>query len=148
MCSASVDNKIYLAFLANIGLEKEPAHYDQASASSEWLNAMSQEIQALEENNTCEVVSLPAGKKLIGCKWVYKIKRKGDGRVDRYKARLVAKGYSQTEGVDYFESFSPVAKVVTVRLFIDIATLMCWDLHQLDVNNAFLRKCIKTSTRL
>lgn len=113
-------------------------HYNQASQSKEWVDAMNLELQALEDNHTWDLVVLPHDKRAIGCKWVYKIKRNPDGTVERYKARLVAKGFSQIEGVDYFDSFSPVAKLVTVRVLISIATMQGWELHQLDVNNAFL----------
>lgn len=77
---------------------------------------MQAEIAALEANQTWTLTPLPLGKKSIGCKWVYKIKYKPDSSVERYKARLVAKGYNQTEGLDYRETFAPVAKLVTMRV--------------------------------
>jgi hypothetical protein len=99
---------------------------------------MTAEIQALETNQTWCLTSLPHGKVPIGCKWVYKVKLRSDGTLERYKARLVAKGYNQQEGFDYFETFSPVAKFVTVRCLLAVAAVKGWVLYQLDVNNAFL----------
>jgi hypothetical protein len=116
----------------------EPSSFVQANKFPEWREAMQAELQALETNNTWILTSLPLGKQAIGCKWVYKVKLQSDGTLERYKARLVAKGYNQQEGLDYSETFSPVAKFTTVRLLLAIAAAKGWSLTQLDVNNAFL----------
>ena len=98
---------------------------------------MAAEIASLEANNTWTLTPLPVGKKPIGCKWVYKVKYKADGSIKRYKARLVVKGFTQ-KGVDYFETFSPVAKMVSVKVLLVVASIKGWFLSQLYVNNTFL----------
>jgi len=101
---------------------------------------MKLKIQALENNNTWQIVNLHEGKNTVRSKWVYKIKFQANREVERFKARLVAKGYSQREGLDYHETFSPVAKMVTVRSVIAITASQGWDLFQMDAFNAFLRR--------
>lgn len=89
--------------------------FKEANADTRWQEAMQQELQALESNETWELTQLPAGKRAIDCKWVYKTKYKQDGTVERLKARLVARGDRQIEGKDYKQTFSPVAKFATVE---------------------------------
>lgn len=125
-------------FSAQLSLFKEPNSFSEAAKHKVWRDAMFQELKALQENKTWSLVPLPPNKRPIGCKWVYKIKLNPDGTVERYKARLVAKGYSQVEGIDYRETFAPVAKLTTIRVLLGLAALRGWHLHQLDVNNAFL----------
>lgn len=100
-------------YTMQLSVLEEPKTYKQAVKSSAWIDAMNNELHALEQNKTWDIVELPPGKRPIGCKWVYKVKLKADGSLERYKARLVAQGFNQIEGVDYFDTFSPVAKVTS-----------------------------------
>ncbi|GJU56632.1 retrovirus-related pol polyprotein from transposon RE1 [Tanacetum coccineum] len=112
----------------------EPTSYQDACKSLEWVEAMEKELSALELNKTWELTELPANCKAISSKWVYKIKYHQDGSVEKYKARLVIRGFNQKEGIDYKHTFSPVAKLATVRVLIAIATAKGWPLHQLDAS--------------
>lgn len=126
------------AFLAAITSYDEPKHFNQAVKNPKWREAMQNEINALEKNETWTLEPLPPGKKVVDSKWVYKIKFKPNGEVERYKARLVAKGFTQVEGIDFHETFALVAKLVTIRCLVAVAVKQGWSIHQLDVNNAFL----------
>jgi hypothetical protein len=117
--------------------EVEPTCFEQAVGNPKWDNAMDEEMVALNANATWELVALPKDKKVIRCKWVYKVKHNANGSVSIYKARLVAKGYAQTYGIDYEKTYSPIAKMITIRTIIIMATTKGWSLHQMDVKNVF-----------
>jgi Reverse transcriptase (RNA-dependent DNA polymerase) len=120
-----------------------PEKLEEALKDHNWVKAMKLEMEALEKNDTWKLVTLPEGKKTVGCKWVYTIKYNTKGKIERYKARLVAKGYTQTYGVDFQETFSPVAKLNSVRVLLSLAANLDWPLHQFDVKNAFLHGDLK-----
>ncbi|KAL0404362.1 UNVERIFIED_CONTAM: Retrovirus-related Pol polyprotein from transposon RE1 [Sesamum radiatum] len=129
---------LHSCFVASLSNLQEPRSYKQASQSVDWKKAMQVELDALHQNDTWDITPLPKDKKAIGCRWVYKLKLKSDGTIDKHKARLVAKGYNQVEGIDYVDSFSSVAKAVTVRTLLAVTASKHWTLHHIDVNNAFL----------
>lgn len=116
----------------------EPTCVSQAIREPHWRHAMSKEFNALIRNGTWELVAPSHFQNLVGWKWVFRIKRKPNGNVDRYKARLVAKGFHQRPGIDYTETFSPVIKPTTIRVVLCLAITQGWPLRQLDINNAFL----------
>ena len=97
-----------------------------------------QEFTSLIENGTFEPVRLPTGRKTIGCRWVFKLKRKADGSIDRHKARLVAKGYSQRPGLEFSQVFAPTAKWADLRVILAITALEDLELHSLNISTAFL----------
>ena len=105
---------------------------------SKWMTAMECEIESIMKHNTWKLVPLPKDKKAIGCRWLFKIKRNADGSIDKYKARLCAKGYTQKSGVDFNETFAPVAKMTSIRVLLAIAAEMDLEIQQFDVNTAFL----------
>ncbi|GMP56667.1 hypothetical protein CsSME_00021073 [Camellia sinensis var. sinensis] len=128
----------FRAFTSSITEIPIPQNIQEAFKSPQWKAAVNEEVRALEKNGTWAITDLPRGKKPVGCKWIFTVKYKADGNVDRYKARLVAKGFSQSYGIDYQETFASVAKLNTVRVLLSLAANLDWSLHQLDVKNAFL----------
>ena len=128
----------YHAFVAQLSTIPEPKSYAEAVVHLEWQEAMRSELHALQANGTWSLTSLPSGKTPIGCRWVYKIKHHSNGSVERYKARLVAQGFTQMEGVDYHDTFSPTAKIIYVCCLLALTAAHGWSLHQMDVHNAFL----------
>ena len=103
-----------------------------------WKEAVNNEIESIMQNHTWELVDLPPGSKPLGYKWIFKRKMKADGSIDKYKARLVVKGYRQKEGLDYFDTYSPVTRITSIRMLIAIAALFNLEIHQMDVKTAFL----------
>ncbi|XP_070008355.1 uncharacterized mitochondrial protein AtMg00820-like [Nicotiana sylvestris] len=119
-------------FLTSFSADVEPSSFHQASKDDRWIEAMKFEIEALEQNNTWSVVDLPVGKIPIECKWVCKIKYNADYTIERFNARLASKGFTQHEGLNFHDTFSPVAKMTTVRAVIATAALKHWPIFQMD----------------
>ncbi|RVW31427.1 Retrovirus-related Pol polyprotein from transposon RE1 [Vitis vinifera] len=135
------DNALFAkcrAFTTNLDRIQIPKNIQEALEMLEWKEAVIEEIRALEKNETWEVMNLPRGKKPVGCKWVFTVKYKADGTVERYKARLVAKGFTQTYDIDYTETFAPVAKLNTIRVLLSLVANLDRPLLQFDIKNAFL----------
>eukprot|EP00253_Pinus_taeda_P011559 PITA_11559 len=116
----------------------DPVHFEEAIKDKKWIEAMDDEINAIERNKTWDLVELPKGKEVIGVKWVYKTKSNDEGKIERHKARLVVKGYKQQYGRDYEETFAPVARMEIVRAMLSIEAQNKWKVYQMDVKSAFV----------
>ena len=116
----------------------EPAGVAEAMKEQKWKSAMEEELQMIEKYQTWKLVERPQNKNVIGVKWVFRTKLNADGTVNKHKARLVGKGYAQVFGIDFSETLAPVARLVTIRLLLAIATQKGWKVFQLDVKSAFL----------
>eukprot|EP00253_Pinus_taeda_P007619 PITA_07619 len=126
------------SLLAQVSANYDPNTFAEASGHPNWDVAMNEEYRSLLANDTWDLIPLPKGRKLVRCKWVYITKYEPDGKVDKHKACLVAKGFSQVEGIDYTETFSPVTKMNSVRLVLSLIASFKWEVHQMDVKSAFL----------
>ena len=107
----------------------EPHIYREAHIDPLWQQAMNEELDALHKRNTWDIVDLPPGQSVVGCRWVYKIKTKADGSVERYKARLVVKSFTQEYGIDYEETFAPISRLTSVTCLIVVAAIRHWSLY-------------------
>jgi hypothetical protein len=137
-------DEIYLNMVelyTSINLPLEPKNYAEAikfENAERWNEAMKAEIKSLEDRGTWEIIDEPKDKPIVSCKWVYKVKIDSNGNVARHKARLVARGFSQTQGVDYKETFAPVTRLETIRMMFALAVEKDWEIRQVDVKNAYL----------
>ena len=126
---------------SDLGIENDPVTFSQAMNdvnSDKWLEAMKDELKSMVQNEVWDLVELPEGHQKVGCKWVFKTKRDSRGNLERYKARLVAKGFTQKDGVNYKETFSPVSKKDSFRIIMALVAHYDLELHQMDVKTAFL----------
>ena len=103
-----------------------------------WKEAVNDEMESIISNRTWKLVDLPLGCKTIGYKWVLRKKLKPDGSIDKFKAKLVAKGFKQKTNLDFFDTFSPVTRITSIKLLIAIAAIFYLKIHQMDVKTAFL----------
>ena len=127
----------------NVNLESDPhwipTTWQQALKHPKWRAAMLAEINSQLDNRTWDLKAITENMNIVGCRWIFTIKYKPNGDIDRYKARLVAKGYNQQPGIDFTETYSPVIKSTTIRLVLGLAVNKDWPVRQIDVNTAFLQ---------
>lgn len=136
LCTRFSDS--YKEFLSKITVVRETRSLAEAMLYQEWCDAMGLEITTLEKNRTWDLTNLSFGKKAIDIKWIFMIKYNADGTIARYKAHLVALGNRQEEGLDYAETFALVSKMKTVQSFLKVYAARKWELHQMDIYNAFV----------
>jgi len=116
----------------------EPQNVKEACKDERWVKAMDEELEKIEKNNTWELVPRPKDKNVIGTKWIFKNKMNENGEVIRNKARLVSKGYAQQEGIDFEETFAPIARLEAIRMFLSLSSFQKFKVFQMDVKSTFL----------
>jgi hypothetical protein len=122
-------------------IDEDPRTFKEAMSSQDvafWKEAIQDEMDSIMGNNTWILTDLPKGCKPLGCRWIFKKKMNVDGSIDKFKARLVIQGFRQKEGIDYFDTYAPVARISTIRLLIAVASIHNLVIHQMDVKTAFL----------
>ncbi|RVW95350.1 Copia protein [Vitis vinifera] len=135
MSQNSKDNELNLPIAKRKGI---PNNIQEALKISKWNTIIEEEIRALEKNRTWELIELLEGKSPVKSKWIFTIKYKANGSVDRYKARLIAKGFTQSHEIEHQETLAPMAKLNTIHVLLSLVVNRDWPLHQLDLKNAFL----------
>jgi hypothetical protein len=123
-------------------INEEPTTFEEIVQKKNWKEAMTEEYQSIMKNDVWEIVPRPKEKSVVTSKWVYKIKHAVDGSIEKYRERFVSKGFSQKEGEDYDETFSPVSIYTSIRAIMSFVASMGWSLHQMDVKITFLNETI------
>ena len=124
-------------------IKSEPSSFEEAAQHDVWREAMVEEYDSIMKNQVWEVVPRPEGKKVVGFRWIYKVKHATDGSMQKYKVRFVEKGFSHKEGIDYEETFALVARYSSIQSIISLATEMGWHVHQMDIKTALLNGVIE-----
>jgi hypothetical protein len=127
----------YVSLMRSIS-DAKPSSFEEADKLQVWKDSMLEEYRSIIKNNVWDIVSRPKDKSVVSSKWVYKIKHAVDGSVEKFKTRFVARGFTQKEGIDYEETFSPVARYTSIRTIISLAPILGWKLHQMYVKTTFL----------
>jgi hypothetical protein len=118
----------YTTLICNL-LDEEPICFEEAIQKKEWADDMTEEYQSIIKNDVWEIAPRPKSKDVVSSKWLFKIKHVADESIEKYKARFVARGFSQKDGIDYEETFTPVARYTSIRTIIALAAKMKWKLH-------------------
>jgi hypothetical protein len=121
----------------------EPSSFQEAVQDPTWVDAMVEEYDSIVKNSVWDIVPRPIDKSVVGSRWIYKVKQAADGSVEKYKARFVARGFSQIEGIDYGDTFAPIARYSSIRSILALSAQMGWCIHQMDVKTVFLHGIIE-----
>jgi hypothetical protein len=127
----------YVSLMSSISDEKTSS-FEEEDKLQVWKDAMLEEYRSIIKNNVWDIVPRPKDKSVVSSKWIYKIKHATDGSVEKFKEIFVARGFTQKEGIDYEETFSPIARYTSIQTIIDLAYVLGWKLHQMDVKKKFL----------
>ena len=119
-------------------VDQEPSSYEEYGQKKEWVKAMTEQYNSIMKNDVWDIIPKPKNKSVVSSKWIYKIKHVADGSIEKYKAIFVARGFPQKEGIDCKETFSPVTRHTSIRTIMALASMMKWDLNQMDVETSFL----------
>ena len=121
----------------------EPSSFEEEMQQPIWIDTMVEEYESIVRNSAWEIFPRLVGKLVVGSIWIYKVKKVADGSVYKYKAIFVAQGFSQVEGIDYEETFAPVAWYSSIRSILALSAQMGWQIHQMDVKTTFLNVFIE-----